>query len=149
VFVERLKDIYSAENQILKAFPKMAKTAASPELQQSFQSHLEETRHHGDGSTGYGNGRRHGEGKKCKGMEGLLEEGKETLDEKGASSPAALDAAIMPTRSESNTTKSPYRDIMRVAAGAQGCPTTAERNALKSQSHQYAGWAHPARLFIG
>ena len=46
VFVEQLKDLYSAENQILKALPKLAKTASSPDLKQAFEEHLEQTRTH-------------------------------------------------------------------------------------------------------
>jgi ferritin-like metal-binding protein YciE len=96
VFHEQLKDVYSAENQILKALPKMAKTASSPDLKQAFEEHLEQTRGQVArldqimemiGSTG--------RGKKCKGMEGLLEEGKEVLEEKRESSRPALDAAMI------------------------------------------------------
>ena len=96
VFVEQLKDMYSAENQIIKALPKMAKTASTPDLRQAFEKHLEQTRTQAerleqvaeiiDETI---------KGKKCKGMEGLLEEGKETLEMKGESSPAALDAAMI------------------------------------------------------
>ena len=96
VFIEQLKDLYSAENQILKALPKLAKAASSPELKQAFEAHLKQTRTQVDrldrvmemiDTTG--------KGKKCKGMEGLLEEGKETLEMKGDAAPAALDAAII------------------------------------------------------
>jgi ferritin-like metal-binding protein YciE len=96
VLVEQLKDLYSAENQILKALPKMAKTSSSPDLRQAFEEHLEQTKGQVErldrvmemiGVTG--------RGKKCKGMEGLLAEGKETLDMKAEASPAALDAAII------------------------------------------------------
>ena len=96
VFIDQLKDIYSAENQILKALPKMAKTASSPDLKQAFEEHLEQTRTHVERLD-------HvlqmieetAKGKKCKGMEGLLEEGKETLEMKREATPAALDAAII------------------------------------------------------
>lgn len=96
VLNEQLKDLYSAENQIIKALPKMAKAASSPDLRAALEEHLEETRGQVErldqvmelvGATG--------KGKKCKGMEGLLEEGKEALDEKGDAMPAALDAAII------------------------------------------------------
>jgi ferritin-like metal-binding protein YciE len=43
LFVQELKDLYSAENQITKALPKMAKAATSPELQTAFETHLKET----------------------------------------------------------------------------------------------------------
>jgi len=95
VFIDQLKDLYSAESQIIKALPKMAKAASSHDLQQAFKDHLEQTREQVTrldqvmelvGATG--------KGKKCKGMEGLIEEGKEVLEEKDAS-PAALDAALI------------------------------------------------------
>ena len=50
LFVDELKDIYSAENQIIKALPKMAKAASSPELKRAFERHLEETRARSSGS---------------------------------------------------------------------------------------------------
>ena len=46
VYVEQLKDIYSAESQLIKALPKMAKAATSPELKQGFEEHLEQTKQH-------------------------------------------------------------------------------------------------------
>ena len=46
LLVQEIKDLYSAENQLVKALPKMAKAAASPELQEAFQTHLEETKGH-------------------------------------------------------------------------------------------------------
>jgi ferritin-like metal-binding protein YciE len=94
LFLEELKDVYNAEKQILRALPKMAKTAESPELQQAFTKHLKET----EGQVQrlekifreLGQAPR---GKKCKGMEGLLEEGKEMLEEDGE--PAVIDAALI------------------------------------------------------
>ena len=94
LFLEELKDVYNAEKQILRALPKMAKTADSPELQQAFTKHLKET----EGQVQrlerifqeLGQAAR---GKKCKGMEGLLEEGKEVLEEDGE--PAVIDAALI------------------------------------------------------
>jgi ferritin-like metal-binding protein YciE len=46
LYVEELKDLYSAENQLVKALPKMAKAASSEELRQGFEGHLEQTRGH-------------------------------------------------------------------------------------------------------
>jgi ferritin-like metal-binding protein YciE len=96
VFIEQLKDLFSAENQILKALPKLAKAASSADLKRAFEEHLEQTRTHVERlekvmETAEVTGR----GKKCKGMEGLLEEGAETLKMKGDASPAALDAAMI------------------------------------------------------
>ncbi len=44
LYIDQLKDLYSAENQLVKALPKMAKAAASPELKAAFEEHLEETK---------------------------------------------------------------------------------------------------------
>jgi len=82
LLVDELKDIYSAENQIIKALPKMAKAASSPELKRAFERHLEETRRQVERLNQIAD---HLEikltGKKCKGMEGLIEEGKEIMEE--------------------------------------------------------------------
>jgi ferritin-like metal-binding protein YciE len=94
LFLEELKDVYNAEKQILRALPRMAKAADSPELQQAFTMHQKET----EGQVQrlerifkeLGQAPR---GKKCKGMEGLLEEGKEVLQEDGE--PAVIDAALI------------------------------------------------------
>ena len=82
LYVEQLRDIYSAENQLVKALPKMAKEASSDELRAAFEEHLEQTREQvarleqifealGEKPNG----------KKCKGMQGLIEEGKEVMEE--------------------------------------------------------------------
>lgn len=82
LFVNELKDLYSAENQITKALPKMAKAASSSELRTAFETHLKETQ---------GQIQRldrifeilskAASGKTCKAMKGLLEEGAEVLEE--------------------------------------------------------------------
>src|SRR6266446_6150758 len=46
LWIEEMRDLYNAENQLLKALPKMAKRASTPELRKAFQSHLEETKTH-------------------------------------------------------------------------------------------------------
>jgi ferritin-like metal-binding protein YciE len=79
---DELKDLYSAENQIIKALPKMIKGAESPELKRAFERHLEETRRQVERLNQIGEelGIKM-TGKKCRGMEGLIEEGKEMLEE--------------------------------------------------------------------
>jgi ferritin-like metal-binding protein YciE len=94
VFIHELKDLYSAENQLLKALPKMAKAAHSDELRKGFEQHLEETREHAkrieqifedlDGSPS---------GEHCDGMAGLIEEGEEIIEMNG--DPAVKDAALI------------------------------------------------------
>jgi ferritin-like metal-binding protein YciE len=82
LLIDELKDIYSAENQIIKALPKMAKGASSPELKRAFERHLEETRRQVERLEQIGEALEIKlTGKKCKGMEGLIEEGKEILEE--------------------------------------------------------------------
>ena len=82
LYIDELKDLYNAENQLVKALPKMAKAANSDELRNGFEEHLEQTKGHvqrleqifemlGESP----------KGKKCKGMEGLIEEGSEMIEE--------------------------------------------------------------------
>jgi ferritin-like metal-binding protein YciE len=77
-----LKDIYSAETQIVKALPKMAKAAASPDLKRAFEKHLIETKRQVERLDQIGAALDvKMTGKKCHGMEGLIEEGKEIMEE--------------------------------------------------------------------
>jgi len=94
LFLNELKDVLNAEKQLVQALPRMAKAAQSPKLQQAFTKHLRETEGHVErlerifkslGETA--------RGKKCKGMEGLIEEGKEILEEEGE--PEVIDAALI------------------------------------------------------
>jgi ferritin-like metal-binding protein YciE len=91
---DQLKDIYNAEQQLTKALPRMARGASTPELKEALESHLAETEGHIERLDQVGE---HLElslrGKKCKAVEGLIEEGKEALEEEG--SEAVLDAAII------------------------------------------------------
>jgi ferritin-like metal-binding protein YciE len=94
LYIHELKDLYSAEKQLTKALPKMAKAAANPDLKAGFEQHLEETKEHVsrlekvlsglDAST---------RGPKCKAMEGLVEEGSELMEEEG--DPEVLDAGLI------------------------------------------------------
>jgi ferritin-like metal-binding protein YciE len=94
LLVHELKDLYSAETQLTKALPKMAKAATNEELKQAFTTHLEETKVHVERleqiMTRLDESPR---GKKCKAMEGLVEEGKETIDENAA--PEIKDLALI------------------------------------------------------
>jgi ferritin-like metal-binding protein YciE len=94
LYVDELKDLYSAENQLLKAIPKMAKAATSPALKKGFEKHLEETK--GQVERLEQIFKALGEspkGKKCKAMEGLVEEGKEVMEEDAE--PEVMDAALI------------------------------------------------------
>jgi len=94
LFVHELKDLYSAEKQILKALPKMAKKASNQDLKDAFQKHIDQTEHQVERIEKIFeslNGKPRGV--KCKGMEGLIEEGKDIMEEKMPES--LLDAALI------------------------------------------------------
>jgi ferritin-like metal-binding protein YciE len=94
LFVEQLRDIYNAENQLLKALPKMAKQASSDELRQGFEDHLEQTREHVERLEQiFRDLDEKPKGKTCQGMKGLVEEGSEILGQDGEES--VLDAGII------------------------------------------------------
>jgi ferritin-like metal-binding protein YciE len=82
VFEKEIQDLYSAETQLIKALPKMARAAESSELRQSFEQHLEVTRHQKQRLEEVA--RKSGispEGKECIGMKALIEEGEEMIKE--------------------------------------------------------------------
>ncbi|MCW1912949.1 ferritin-like domain-containing protein [Luteolibacter sp. GHJ8] len=84
LLAQEIKDLYSAENQLLKALPKMAKAATSPELQEAFKTHLEETKVHVERLEEVAKLLEiTPKGKVCKAMKGLVEEGVEATEEDG------------------------------------------------------------------
>jgi ferritin-like metal-binding protein YciE len=94
VLIDELRDLYSAENQLVKALPKTAKGAESEELKQIFTQHLEETKGHVERlKQAFEHLGKKPTGKHCSGMEGAVDEVKEALeeDEEGA----LLDAGIV------------------------------------------------------
>ncbi len=94
LYIEGLRDLYSAENQIIKALPKLQKGATSPEVKDAFAAHLEQSKEHAarlericeelEVSP---------KGKHCKGMEGLVAEGAELLGEDA--DPDVMDAGLI------------------------------------------------------
>ena len=94
LFLDELADVYSAEQQLTKALPKLAKTAKNDELREAFEQHLEETENHvarlDQVFESLGESMKR---KKCKGMEGLIEEGEEVISEQKNSN--ALDAGLI------------------------------------------------------
>lgn len=94
LYVEQLQDLYSAENQLVAALPKMAQAASHPQLKQAFQTHLAETQQQIERldqvftqlGTDSGN-------TTCKAMKGLIEEGQEMIKAKG--NPDAIDAGLI------------------------------------------------------
>ena len=94
LFVEELRDLYSAESQILKALPKMAKASSAKELKAAFEKHLGQTETHVERLEQIFEAMgKSPKGKKCKGMEGLLEEGGEMISEDAE--PAVKDAGLI------------------------------------------------------
>jgi ferritin-like metal-binding protein YciE len=94
LYLNELRDLYNAEQRIIKALPKMVEAASSPELQQAFESHLQQTRVQtqrleqifeklGEPA----------KGQKCKGIEGIIDEGEDLMDEDAP--PAVADAALI------------------------------------------------------
>jgi ferritin-like metal-binding protein YciE len=82
LYLEELKDLYNAENQLVKALPKMAKAATSEELRAGFEEHLEQTKGHVSRLEEIFEAMEESpKGKKCKGMEGLITEGSEMIGE--------------------------------------------------------------------
>ena len=95
ILVEQLQDLLHAENQLVKALPRMAKAAHSPDLKQAFQKHTEETKGQVDrlkevfellGAKA--------KAKPCKGMQGIVEEGQETIAEGKEKEEVAADLAL-------------------------------------------------------
>lgn len=96
LLVDQLKDLYSAEHQLIKALPKMAKKATSPDLKQGFMQHLDQTKAQADRlEQVFADGGPAGtpRGKKCLAMEGLIKEGEEIMGED--MSPDVMDAALI------------------------------------------------------
>ena len=94
LYVSELKDLYDAENRIIKALPKMAEAANSPELRAAFEEHLNQTRRHAERLEQILRGLDESpKGKKCKGMEGIIDEGEDMMEEDAPDSVA--DAALI------------------------------------------------------
>jgi ferritin-like metal-binding protein YciE len=94
LFIEELRDLYSAENQLVQALPKMASAAKSDALKTAFQSHLEETRGHVQRLTQiFSELGQSPTGKTCKAMQGLIAEGSEAIEMQG--DPDVRDAALI------------------------------------------------------
>jgi ferritin-like metal-binding protein YciE len=94
LYIEELKDLYSAENQLVKALPKMAKAATAKSLKTGFEKHLKETKVHVTRLKKVFDGLKTSPGnKKCKAMEGLITEGEHVIEEDAE--PEVRDAALI------------------------------------------------------
>jgi ferritin-like metal-binding protein YciE len=134
LYLNELRDLYSAEQQLVKALPKMAKNAESQDLSDAFISHLDETKNHvarleqifeslGESP----------KGKKCAGMEGIVEEGSETIDEYEGS---VLDAAMISAApSVEHYAMAAYRGSVRICPVARPLRRSriTQRNACRGK----------------
>ena len=94
LYVEELRDLYDAENQLLKALPQMAHSASAPELKQAFEDHFEDTKGHLERLEEiFDKLSTKPAGKTCQGMKGLIAESSEILSQAGDKS--VLDAGII------------------------------------------------------
>ena len=94
LYLEELRDLYSAETQLVKALPKMVKGASSAELKQAFENHLEQTKEHVERLNEiFDRLDEKPTGKTCQAMKGLIEEGSEMLEEEGEKS--VIDAGLI------------------------------------------------------
>ena len=94
LLVEELRDIYHAEGQLIKALPKMIKAAQSERLKEALERHLEETEEQIERlERAFSSLGEPAKGKKCRAMEGLIEEAKEIMEEHSQSD--VLDAALI------------------------------------------------------
>lgn len=106
LYTNELRDLYNAENQLLKALPKMAKAASSEELKDAFEKHLEQTKSHVKRlEQVFGELDEKPKGKTCRAMKGLVEEGSEILQQDGEES--VLDAGIIVAAQKLNIMRSP------------------------------------------
>src|SRR5437879_2918941 len=94
LFVNELKDLFDAENQVLKALPRMIKAASSEELKSAFNDHMEKTRNHVNRLQKiFQKLETSPKGKRCKGMFGVIQESKEWITRKAQSE--VLDAGLI------------------------------------------------------
>ncbi len=94
MYMDLLKDLYSAEKQLVKALPKMAKSANASDLQRAFQEHLKQTEGHVERIERiFADMEGSPRGKKCVGMQGLIEEGSEVMKEDAE--PDVMDAGLI------------------------------------------------------
>jgi Mn-containing catalase len=126
LLVETLQDLFNAEGQLVKALPKMAEAANSEALQQALETHLEETRGQVErlkevfGLLGVP-----AKGKACKGMQGLIEEGQEVMEEGESKDEASSDLALIAAAQKIEHYEISGYGTARTLAGQAGLPAVA------------------------
>jgi ferritin-like metal-binding protein YciE len=117
LLVEQMKDLLNAENQLVKALPKMSKAAHNPELQKAFTEHLKQTEGHVSKlEKAFGLLDQQAKSRTCNGMKGLIEEGEETIDEgKKLEEPQADIALIAAAQKVEHYEMSGYGTVRTIA----------------------------------
>jgi ferritin-like metal-binding protein YciE len=144
LYVDELKDVYNAEKQILRALPKMAKKASHPELRQAFENHQVMTEEQVKRlETIFDDMKLPRRGKKCVGMEGLIEEGQEMMEE--GADPDVLDAAMISAAQRVEHYEIAAYGTLRTYArqlGLQEHAKLLQKNAGRRRRNRQAAHAH-------
>ena len=127
LLVENLQDLLHAEQQLVKALPKMVKAAHAEALQNAFEMHLEQTKEHVQRlEEAFGLIGVEAEAKPCKGMAGLIAEGSEVIEEGAEMDPAAADLALIAAAQKVEHYEISGYGTVRTMAGQVGLPGVAE-----------------------
>ena len=128
LLLEQLHDLFNAEGQLVKALPKMVKAARTESLKFAFEHHLEETKEHAERLKAvFALVGAQAKGKPCKGMEGLIEEGQEVIEEgQELEDAAAADLALIAAAQKVEHYEISAYGTARTMAGQIGLPAVAE-----------------------
>src|SRR5215213_10277646 len=127
LLVEQLRDLLNAEGQLVKALPKMVKSARTQSLKFALEHHLEETKEHVEGlKEVFALVGTPANGKPCKGMEGLIAEGEEVIEEGQELDDAAADLALIAAAQKVEHYEISAYGTARTMAGQVGLPAVAE-----------------------
>jgi Mn-containing catalase len=127
LLVEQLQDLLNAEGQLVKALPKMVEAANSEALRLAFETHLEQTKGHVERlKEAFALLGADAKGKTCKGMQGLIAEGQEVMDEGEQKDPAAADLGLIAAAQRVEHYEISGYGTARTLAGQAGLPGVAE-----------------------
>jgi Mn-containing catalase len=127
LLIEQLRDLLNAEGQLVQALPKMVKSARAEALKIALEHHLEETKEHVERlKEAFGLVGTPAKGKPCKGMEGLIAEGKEVMEEGQELDDAAADLALIAAAQKVEHYEISAYGTARTMAGQIGLPSVAE-----------------------
>ena len=133
LYIHELKDLYSAEKQLIQALPKMVKAATHEKLAAGFQKHLEQTREHAARLERILKSHQQStRGPKCKAMAGLVAEGAEMIEEEGDDE--VRDAGLIAAAQRVSITKWPAtaaRELMPKCSGTSRVPSCSRRPSMR------------------